>query len=607
MFTESEVNDILRSKLAIEKAAKGKNIDKKKVVIPPYYPEYRKIVELANRLRPHYDMDVIPEKLLDAKAPNMDKSESDYAKNNYRPITTPFWGRAENSTKRIWSKDNFTINFKEDNTKFKRHPAKQYFEEEIPFHRNIIAYYASIITPWKLRDPNAVLAHKPATLPTKQDENGDLMVDQSKLIRPIPVVYMSHQLLSYEEEEHLLVELNEKSLVKVGSKQVLEGRVFEFYDDVQIYKIEQIGLKSAEKFKIEIFWTHDLKFLPVDKLRGQPEQKFGKLFFKSHFIPALPNLDDAVVNQSTLQLSIFRQAFPHKWEIADDCANADCHNGKVFDDKIGDGKWISCSDCGGSGQAASPTSVYKVTLPKRVEGEGMPPTPPFGFESPDIGVLDFLKKHVTDLIINAFRFLNIDVSNDNVKGSETALARQIDREEFFSFLTVFSIEAFELLDFSFKAIGKMRYGKEWESPDITKPINFSLRTFQELTKEISEAKTAGIPDVAIVALLDEYGKTRFNTNQSFSKILDVVLKIDSLILKTDSEIVTGISGGYITKVDAALHTDILQLIGAQLEKDSKFLEKDIKEIEEILRTEAKTNLPTPATPRDTSGILADVD
>ena len=610
MFTEEEIQHILAH--VIEKDKEFNQLTPKKKIeakAPEYYPEYPKIVEIAERLSYHYDLEIFPEKILRAKAPNQSEEEFEYAKMNYKPITVPFWGKAESAVNRIWNKDNFSIKFPDTkNGEEDENSPKLYFKEQIPFYRSILNFMENIATPATLRDPNSIIAIKPKVLPQKTDENGDFINDQSELIEPIPIVYRSDQIVSYEQDVHAMVLLDVKSLVSFGGRPQKLGNVYAFYDDTNIWKLTQVGDKKDNKYDIEIFYAHELGKVTFMKLSGKPVQKKSLNYNISHFMDAVPNLDDAIANFVTLMISIYTQAFPQRWEIVDRCKAAGCINGKIQDSE--DAQWGNCSDCDGTGIRGrhSPTGVHQVELPSKLDALDTPPTPSFGYVSPDIAILDFLKKYIHQEIVDAWAFLNIDVSNSDVKGAETALGKQIDREEFFSFLIKLSNQMFHTLEWQINIMGKMRYGDTFEDPSIIKPTNFSIRSFKEITEEMAKAKESGIPDIAITKLLEEYASIRFNTDKEFGRVLDLAIQIDKLVVKSNADIISGVAQQTITKKDVIIHNCFIQFIEMGRVDNKDFLSKTTEEIAQFISEQADLKLAeqTP-NPRTTDEILIDAN
>jgi hypothetical protein len=105
----------------------------------------------------------------------------------------------------------------------------------------------------KINDPNAVSVYKPWGIEMKQIEvDGELheIIDDSKLLNPIEVIFPSSQVLGFEDGVYCLVLLDEKSIVTVGGKKERTGMIMDLYDTEDIYKIIQVGSKKDFIFEI---------------------------------------------------------------------------------------------------------------------------------------------------------------------------------------------------------------------------------------------------------------------------------------------------------------------------------------------------------------------
>ena len=250
-----------------------------------------------------------------------------------------------------------------------------------------------------------------------------------------------------------------------------------------------------------------------------------------------------------------------------------------------------CPDCGGLGAKSkhSPLSVFQMKVPGRLEGEGDTalPSPPYGYVEPSKEILEFLKQEVKDNTIDGFEILNITVSNSVVKGSDTALGKQIDREEMHSFILKISDEVFESFEFGIKIMGLMRYGTSFQAPQISYPKTFLIRSEYDILNEINESIAAGMPSIVIRQQLDEYVNLRFGTNQKFSSVVELAFKVDRLAIMSQIDINAGISLGKIGKWEAILHDSVYQFIEETIIDDPDFMGKDYKAQKEVLVQLAK--------------------
>lgn len=540
-----------------------------------FSPVYRQSVEMAQKISVHAKYGQFPHKLLAAKAPNQDPAEWEYQKRIYPvpSITMPYWYKALGALNRIWNDNNWSIIWMEEDAG--EDSAQKYFEREYPKYGSYEAYHKEIYLTKKINDPNSVAAYRPLYLPTRDAENEDgeieTVFDDTQLPVPVEVIFPSENVVQFIDGLYFIGILNENSIVTVGGKKEQTGLILELYDSDNIYRIAQYGNKKDYTFDIALYYTHNIGVLPARKLKGRPEEVDGHVLYYSHFLPAVSMLDEAVRNFSTEQMSIYSQAFPVRWQYTDRCDEAGCISGYIQTIDEGEAKKELCHSCKGTGKKSkiSPTGVLEMDAGGRLqEGDKELPTPPMGWVSPSPEILTFLSEKYQSQIRSAFAMLNIELSTSDSKGSETALGKMIDREEFFSFLKAISDEVFEAFEFGINIMGIMRYGERFVPPQMVYPRNFQIRNDYEITEEISKAKSAGLPDIAIRELLEQWIHLRFNKNANVGKIVEFVFKVDRLVAKSDVDINAGISLGTVAKWEKILHDSIYTFIAQSADEIS---------------------------------------
>lgn len=557
MFDISEIKGILNVVIEVEKNVKK---DEK----PSFGLRYDITTNLAEEISVHAN-GTFPTKLLEARAPNEQTAEYDYRRDNYQPVTKPIWRRAAKVINRIWNKSNYSIKYSEEST--------DYFTVEYPDFTSIDNYFEQVVTPHMLADPNSLLCVKPRALPEKIDENGDLIPDQSQLIEPIAVIYSSFNVIVYERGSHSLVKLNETSRLKDGAR----GLIFEFYDDTNIYRITQVGDKSDWTFEIDLYYAHQLGYVPVWRLPGNTKQIQDFSYNESYFSDALPHLNRAIVDESTLDISKKTQAFPILVLYKDVCKNTDCIDGRIkyYDDDKEKHLYRRCETCQGN-ERPSPAGILQIDIPRpgSLDAENFAniPNPPVSFQAPDPTILEFSRKEINNAEEKAFTFVGINVSDSDVIGSETALGKQIDRDEEFSFILNISNHTFALMGNVIDGIGEMRY-ISFESPEITEPISFQMRNEKELMIEIGLGFTDGLPEVGMKKLFREWFNLRFNLNKNKEKIVDLIFFSDRLIAKNDLMINAGLALNKWARWEVYLHDTIEILIKSQ---DDSFFEQEME-------------------------------
>lgn len=603
MYSPEEILGLVKTKAEAIKNMKG---DDKQ---PDFGAVYEISMKYKRKLKPHYDPDYFPEHLFEKRAPNQTEAEEHYIKNNHKAVTYVVWDRFKTTLRRIWNDANWSISsWGNVDSRYDKNPPQQYFEEDYPIFGSLENYYRMVVTDTKEKDPNAVIVHKPESIPVKATAEG-FVYDDSVMIDPVAFIFPCEQCIEFMEGQYFLALSDEQSKVSVRGKEERSGLIFEFYDIENIFLIKQVGDKKDYNFEVELYWPHNLGYLPCKILKAEPSVIGSKIVYKSHFMPAVEPLDMALLDNANLLVAKNRHVFPKYWEYVSECDYNDskhgsCQDGWLFDDE---GKKYRCPSCKGSGvKSLSPFGTYSIPLPDRLNPEtGNVGMPPAGYIQPEIETSKFLDEQIDKNISRGLSILNLDVSNSDVKGSDSALGKQIDREEQFSFLVQISSQIFHLFEFSLATIQKMRYGVDAEVPTVNYPKNFSIRTEYDLTEEINKAKESGMPDIGIRQLIIEYFNTRFNNNELASKVINLVFYTDRLVTLSSQEIQQKLAGQSIAKWEDILHTSITPFIQAQIELDAKFLEKPIEEQKAILIQVAKDKESEITTKRiDPNAIIA---
>ena len=551
-----------------------------KFYIPDFYPTYQSCVEMEMRLRIHSDYDAFPEKLFREKAPNELPHEFNYRKNIYKPITVPYFHKAVNIAGRVWNRQNYEVRFEDASQ-------ERYFNEDYPRFGSLENYFQQIVGFMTLTDPNAVLAIMPTDLQYFEDGTFNDTIETT----PVAHCFHSKRVWGWKEGEYAFLKADYGSEVEHGRTKTDDGLVFYIFDKNEVQIAKQIGKKGDYEFEIGLYYRHNLGYLPCTRLGGISVQEHGDYYFQSFYTPAIPALDQAVCDFSTLQMSKFSHAFLQKWEYVDECDKCN-GSGQIeealgFEEKVA----IACSNCGGSGSKRmfGPMSVYQVQTPNRftTEVETKVNIPPAGFIELDPQILDFLNKQVITNIQMAFELLSIDVmNNEKISGRETATGKAIDREELYSFLLRFANTIFADYEFAMDTIGRMRYGDAWKMPAVRYPQNFEMRTDAELTAEIKLA-----PTFSKAMLAQQYLDTRFPIQEEKSAIMKLSVQVDPFFNLETRDVLALVASGIAPKWKAIMHFELESLIKEALSENEEFLTLTLAEQKAVLIEMAKKLVP----------------
>lgn len=558
-----------------------------------YSAEYKKKVELYERVSVHAELGKFPHKLFVKRAPNQTPEEFDYIEANHKTVSFPVWVKFLGVLNRIWSDQNWSIKWGEGSDN-----EKDYLNTKIPFYGSTENFFKTLVTPIKGKDANAVMVVKPYKIPVIVDDDGepildadnDLQIDPTKEAETYPVIFPSSRVVSFFKDHFVLVELTEKSLIEVGKKNLYEGKVFELYDTDRIFKVIQIGKKEKPSFKVVIYWTHNLGYLPAWELKGVPIEFDDRILWQPHFMAAVESLDLMLLDNSYLITQKAAHAYQQKWEVSDTCEYNDDQWGICVNGYVGTGEdRHTCKGCNGTGkQRPTILGVYQVKSPDANNPNiGNVPIPPFGWVAPNPEILEFLVKELTRHQMDAESILNITSSNSSAKGSETALGKVIDREELFSMLLSISNQTFDLFENCNKAILQMRFGLGAKLPEISYPKNFTLRTEQDITDEIVKAKEGGAPDSVVRNLLLEWVSIRFNDGGKVMKLTEIAFAADKLATLSAGEITAKVIAKTAAPWQDTLHTFVYSYIDDFIRANPKWIDKTLEEQVKNLEEKAK--------------------
>ncbi len=548
----------------------------------PWNQTYLDAVNMQLEIDTHAGYKTFPDRLFRNRYPNEDNQHFKWRMDNFFSKTREPWNRACGTFARIWNEQNYTLKFSEDDPVFTDNTAEKYFRQEYPLYKDLVAYFKSVVTYAKLNDPNALLCIKPYELPVTEksgegEEAAEMIIDDTALLSPASFIYNSTNVVAFEDGVYAAILLDDKSVVYKDKTPVQEGLIFEFYDVNTIYHYTQTGQQKEYEFELTIYYTHNLGYLPAWKLRGIPVQSQDEsLLYKSPLYDAVPSLDCALLNESTLQAVIAKNGYPRQWTYVQRCNSPSCKAGFLLGND-GTVSSLKCDNCKGTGymQRVGPFNELQVEWPDSFS-DNTPRPPFFGEADQKVDIMRFLSEMIDKDINNAFLGLNIDISTSSAKGSDTALGKMIDREELHTQILTFSNEIYTLLAQTIKAIGEMRYtdgngGSRFSEPIINAPKNFAMRSESDLTEEIAMAKQSNLPHVLLFRQFREYTMLRFSNDAEWQACYDLMEQIDPILYQGEAEINAMLAAGRITRYDVCLHDNLHPFIRRAIRENENFL------------------------------------
>lgn len=571
----------------------AQKLDKAKEELPDFGELYKKKAKYAQEIEVHANEGVFPEELFRKRSPYQTQDEFDYVRNNYQAVSVSVMEEFFGVTNRIFNDSNYSIKYQEEGQRFKKQPLSDYIEKEYPIYDSLIGHFKGVLKRAALIDPNGAIAvnlHNPPFREVERDGEIILELDDSQMLDPIVRFYSSKDIISHDEFQ-LTALSKERSWVEKGNNEVKEGYVFDYYDQNVVGKYVQFGQKSEYQFRFVQIYEHGLEELPARSVGENPTFTEEGAFYQSPIHPAVEPLNIVALDNSRLNIVKEKAAFPIKWAMEDPCdyegEHGVCEGGYVWNG----GEKTECPKCHGSGfKSDTPLTVYRMRTPGdgAMESDKSAPTPPVGFVSPDTTTMEFLRKEINENIELAKSELRINVSNEHVRGSDTALGKQIDREEMFSFLKGISDHMFSLFRWSIDMIGGIRYQDGYTPPVISEPDEFAIRSSQDITEEIAQAKERDLPNIFQHKLLEEQLEKRFNNDDESREVFRTYIAVDRLANLNNEEIKTVMAQRRAALWEVILHDSFFSLLEEAKSNDPEFMQQEMQVRKQVLTQAAQT-------------------
>ena len=561
--------------------------------IPDYYEGYAEAVRQKQRIETHAEVDKYPEELFAKRAPNQNDEENEYVKENYKNTTHPVYMDYLSVTSRGLQDNNWRIVYPEGSAEAEDY--NEYITKEIDVFKSVESYVKNIVPSVRSKDANGVITFeiKP---PKTIEVNGDVVVDDTERLEPQPKYYSSGQVVYWEWNDSALFESHEKSVVEYNGKPIKAGRVFYFYDDSNIWKIQQVGKFVDNKFSYEIIFNHDLGYFPCKKLAGVPSiLPDNSVYYTSRFYYAVDLLDWSLLYSNYLNVSIANTCFPFRWMVGDECDFTDgsvhCSDGKI----PVDGGFKDCPSCHGTGLKVR-TSPMKTYLLKSEKGQDKGDTSfptPIGFISPQTEPLEFTRNMASQYINDAKKMLHIQTSNSEVKGNQdvTATEMAIDLKAMYAFVQPDSDQTFDVFQFILDVIGKVREGVDFEGAKLVYPKTFDFRTDADILEDIKTAREAGAPTHIINSLIYQYINHRFYSEHKTAKVSELISAADRLLTLGNEEIIQRKAQGAVDNWEIVLHDSAFTLVNELIDETPNFLDLELQEQVNALEAKAKAKTP----------------
>jgi hypothetical protein len=536
---------------------------------PEYWPGYNYAAKMYDSILPHTRPDIYPAHLLSVRAPNQTDAQAEYIRANYKPTTLSVFEDFKATISRAFADQNWSIRYSQElEPIFGQDTFQRFVNEEIDRFGSLEMFIKNMVPTLKLIDPNGIIAIEPDDIDTVMDEQGEEIVS-NELIRPMPEYYSCKSIVGQEFGEYYMVITDDRTEVKVGTKTEKSGIVLEIYDNMNIWKVYQVGKKLDMTFSEPVlYFAHNLGYVPCHKLEGMPQLVGGEIAFQSPFITAVPLLDQVILDESYLQISKATSAFPFMVALGEICEFVDregnkCQDGQIFDPI--NGGYRTCGSCNGSGVKSrfSPTGMLLIKPKTSLsDGDSSLSGEYLKFVSPPMDTLTFLRGEIEQQMSKARRILHLPSSDEasTIGEASTATGSLNKVRALYAFIKPISDQIFNLYEFCLVTMGKMRYGENFGGVNLVYPTSFDISTPSDYLSIISEGVKAGVPPSITFSNVYNYIRAIHYTDEETSAVYDLIINADELLLMSSADIVARIANGTVERYQDVIHHSAPQLI-----------------------------------------------
>ena len=517
---------------------------------------YDKTVEHAEEMGVHVDGD-LPEKLLNIQRPNESPEVKKYRLDIWQPVTKSGSDRVVTTLNKVLNPKMYDISFPPMNVD---DSLADYITEEYPFHRSIMKYIRETFTPKDMSDPNAAMVIIPK----------DFNIEETERFEPIPVINSSKTLTHFVDQVFYIFDI--------------DGEVHIYtQNDIQFWRKEKQNKKDVWVMYFE--HVHNFGMPPVFRLGGIVKGRLIPHYFESFMAGVLPHWNQVINLASDLAPQYTNHMFLEKWEVTTNDCDSCKGNGRSFIDVPGreNKVEISCKTCNGSGRLArSPYGIYTVN-PDALTPDQALPTPPTGYISKPIEIVDKVEDRIRNETTKGFTALNLDIL-DKVGENQSGVAKAIDRDPMDTFILSYGFHVFEyVLPNMIMMTAAWRYpDKTLDAilPTISAPKSINILTADQLTSEYKDASNANVSANYLNHLESEIVNKKFVNNEDERKKNLAIISLNPYPgTSTDSLLTFQSLGQPGWKVHKSIN--IISIVAKAIADNGGFLELNFQEQEKI--------------------------
>jgi len=427
-----------------------------------------------------------PTEIYKMRHPGLDDKEYDYIEENWVNPVQKLVGDAIFETQKIFTDGNYSIQTKNDNI-------KKFIEEyEIQsFFKNI--YWQNIIL-----DSDSVLTYhiKYSEFIEKQDG-----INKGNEYLPLHPYLVTSENILHKDKTTLVYKVK-------GDKR--NNFVALYYNENNILTYEHYSYDNAnENVSPILFWqfNNNLNKKYYRHADGLKIVNDNELIIKSYFSPSESILSTIIIDSVNVGVTKTRTTFPIPVVVGEPCEATECNGGFIPSiDKEGKACSVACQTCNGTGSKNlfTPFNTAYFLRGNSVLGDNTLPTNPIYWVDPPQGALESTRNEIRENRDIAFDYIGLKYSNTEVKGSETALGKMIDREKTYSTYKMYSQDVAMTMQWWYDNWTELMFPLEKEKEITVQTFNnFRTISVAEANQIFAELHKDGAPQYMQIDILKE--------------------------------------------------------------------------------------------------------